>query len=157
MTTLIIRWIIREDLAQILEIENHSFSTPWDEDDFYQVMRMQNTIGKVFEYDGRILGYVVYSLRVTGILLLNIAVHEDFRRQGIGSAIMDHLKTTLHGPRRSIRLEVTERNLDAQLFWRANGFRAVNVVRGPMSYIDTEEDVYVMRYRKEAKHGQATV
>ena len=47
--------------------------------------------------------------------------------------------------RSRILLEVRETNLAAQLFFRANGFKAVSVLRE--FYDDTPEDAYVMQYR----------
>jgi len=51
-------------------------------------------------------------------------------------------------------LEVRETNLDAQLFFRRMGFRAVSVLRD--FYDDTVEDAYVMQYRHEASETIAT-
>ena len=47
--------------------------------------------------------------------------------------------------RQEILLEVRESNLEAQLFFKAQDFRAVRVLR--THYDDTTEDAYVMRYR----------
>jgi ribosomal-protein-alanine N-acetyltransferase len=46
-------------------------------------------------------------------------------------------------------LEVRETNLDAQLFWKAQGFRAVSVVKE--FYIESPgEDAYLFQYRYQA-------
>ena len=47
--------------------------------------------------------------------------------------------------RNRILLEVRETNLDAQLFFRDTGFRAISVLRD--FYEDTTEDAYLMQYR----------
>jgi ribosomal-protein-alanine N-acetyltransferase len=47
--------------------------------------------------------------------------------------------------RTRIVLEVRETNLDAQIFFRSQGFRAVNVLRD--FYEDTTEDAYLMQLR----------
>jgi ribosomal-protein-alanine N-acetyltransferase len=52
--------------------------------------------------------------------------------------------------RSEILLEVRERNLDAQLFFRNQSFRAISVLRG--HYDDTEEDAYLLRFRLDATH-----
>jgi ribosomal-protein-alanine N-acetyltransferase len=44
-------------------------------------------------------------------------------------------------------LEVRERNLDAQLFFKTQGFRAVSVLRH--HYDDTEEDAYILQFRMQ--------
>jgi ribosomal-protein-alanine N-acetyltransferase len=43
-------------------------------------------------------------------------------------------------------VEVRERNLAAQLFFRDNGFRAVAVLRAFYKEAYTTEDAYVMQY-----------
>jgi ribosomal-protein-alanine N-acetyltransferase len=47
--------------------------------------------------------------------------------------------------RSRISLAVRERNLDAQLFFRALDFRAVRVLRN--YYEDTAEDAFLMEFR----------
>ena len=64
----------------------------------------------------------------------------------VGRQMMAKLMGKLSQQRRSrLLLEVRETNLDAQLFFRSLGFRAVSVLRG--FYEDTPEDAYVMQYR----------
>ena len=60
-----------------------------------------------------------------GCTSLNFAVHEDFRRRGVGGQMIGKLIGKLSHQRRSrIMLEVRETNLPAQLFFRTLGFRA---------------------------------
>ena len=51
--------------------------------------------------------------------------------------------------RTRITLEVRETNLDAQLFFRNQGFRATSVLRN--FYDDTPEDAYFMQYLYQAE------
>jgi ribosomal-protein-alanine N-acetyltransferase len=77
--------------------------------------------------------------------VLNFAVHRDFRRHGIGGAMLQKLVSKLSQQRRSrVLLEVRETNLAAQLFFRNCGFRAISVLRE--FYEDTPEDAYLMQY-----------
>ena len=46
-----IRWMIRRDMSDVLEIENNSFEFPWFEEDFIRCLRQRNCIGMVAEYD----------------------------------------------------------------------------------------------------------
>jgi ribosomal-protein-alanine N-acetyltransferase len=54
--------------------------------------------------------------------------------------------------RTRITLEVRETNLPAQLFFRAQGFKGVKVLRG--FYEDSGEDAYVMQYRLAEDTGE---
>lgn len=140
-----IRWLIRSDWNDVLDIERTCFEQPWTEEDFLVCLRQKNCIGMVAERDLRIVGFMVYELHKTYLVLLNFAVSPELHRQDIGTAMFNRLVDKLSQQNRScIELLVRETNLDAQLFFRKQGFRAVSVLRG--HYDDTGEDAYLMRY-----------
>lgn len=141
-----LRWMIRRDMPQVLQIEEQSFEFPWQEEDFVRCLRQRNCIGMVAEHHERVAGFMVYELERCRLHLLNFAVHPQMRRQGVGTQMVQSLITKLSPDRRSrILLEIRETNLPAQLFFRSLGFRAVSVLRG--FYEDTPEDAYVMQYK----------
>jgi len=146
-----IRWMIRRDMMEVLDIEADCFEFPWSDDDFVRCLRQRNCIGIVAEcgtgedaYD--IAGYMIYELHKSRLHILNFAVARKWRRCGIGSALAQKLIGKLSAERRTrVCLEVRETNLPAQLFWRSQGFRAVSVFRE--YFEDTTEDAYLMQYR----------
>ena len=141
-----IRWMIRRDMMEVLEIENQSFEFPWSEDDFIRCLRQRNCIGMVAEHDERVAGFMIYELHRNRLHILNFAVASEFRRKGVGQQMVEMLIGKLSSQRRNrIMLEVRETNLAAQLFFRDLGFRAVSVLRD--FYVDTTEDAYLMQYR----------
>lgn len=143
-----IRWLIRRDMPQVLEIEKQSFELPWSGQDFVRCLRQRNCIGMVAEDNERVVGFMVYTLYKTRLHLLNFAVHPSFRRRGIGRQMLDKLVSKLSYERNRIMLEVRETNLDAQLFFKKSHFRAISVLRD--FYEDTAEDAYLMQYRLSA-------
>jgi len=144
-----IRWMIRRDMAEVLDIEREGFEFSWSEDDFIRCLRQRNCIGMVAEHDERVVGFMIYELHRTRLHLLNFAVAEDIRRQRVGTQMLSKLLAKLSAQRRTrIALEVRETNLSAQLFFRSLGFRAVSVLRD--FYEDTTEDAYLMQYRYRA-------
>lgn len=141
-----IRWMIRRDMPEVLNIEQGSFEFPWSEDDFIRCLRQRNCIGMVAEHENRIVGFMIYELHKNQLHILNFAVRPDFRRRSIGKQMADKLVGKLSQQRRSrIVLEVRETNLAAQIFFKKLGFRAMSVLRD--YYDDTTEDAYVMHYR----------
>lgn len=141
-----IRWLIRRDMNEVLQIERDSFENAWSEEDFLCCLRQRNCIGMVAEHEGQVVGFVIYELHKARLRVLNIAVAVSFRRQGVGTQLIQRLVEKLSQQRRQeILLEVRESNLPAQLFYKSLGFLAVCVLR--RYYDDTEEDAYVMRYR----------
>ncbi|HTN76438.1 MAG TPA: ribosomal protein S18-alanine N-acetyltransferase [Pirellulaceae bacterium] len=141
--------MIRRDMPEVLGIEGHAFEFPWSEDDFIRCLRQRNCIGMVAERDERIVGFMIYELHKNRLHVLNFAVHPEFRRSGVGGQMAAKLMGKLSPQRRSrIMLEVRETNLDAQLFFRDLGFRAISVLRD--FYDDTTEDAYLMEFHHDA-------
>ena len=115
-----IRWMIRRDMAGVLEIEKLGFEFSWSEEDFVRCLRQRNCIGMVCEYEERVVGFMIYELHKNRIHVLNFAVHPDFSRRAVGRQMMDRLIGKLSSQRRNrIMLEVRETNLSAQLFFRS--------------------------------------
>ena len=141
-----IRWMIRRDMSEVLDIERESFEFPWSEEDFIRCLRQRNCIGMVAEHDDRVVGYMIYELHKARLHILNFSVARSMQRLNIGAQMVEKLISKLSSQRRSrITLEVRETNLAAQLFFRENGFRAVSVLRD--YYEDSPEDAYLMQYR----------
>lgn len=141
-----IRWMIRRDMPSVLGIENACFEFAWNEDDFIRCLRQRNCIGMVAEEDDKVVGFMIYELHKNRLHILNFAVHPDHRRSGVGNAMINKLLGKLsHERRNRIMLEVRETNLEAQLFFKSIGFRAISVLRD--FYDDTVEDAYLMQYR----------
>jgi len=66
---------------------------------------------------------MIYELMRNRIHVLNLAVHPDYQRRGVGSQMVAKLIGKLSAQRRSrVVLEVRETNVPAQLFFRENGF-----------------------------------
>lgn len=149
-----IRWLIRQDMEEVIRIERQSFEYPWSKEDFIRYLRQKNCIGMVAEHADRVVGFMIYELHGTTIRVLNFAVAADYRRRGVGRQMIVKLKAKLTKQRRTrIALEVRETNLPAQLFFCANGFLAVCVLHH--HYPDTQEDAYFMRYSLEDRDAAA--
>jgi len=155
-----IRWMIRRDMPEVMQIEAELFEVPWQEADFIRHLRQRNCIGMVAAVDVPrreriagppdecVVGFMVYALEKTRILLLNFAVTEAYRRRGVGSQMIAKLAAKLSPRRRrAIVCEVRESNVLAQIFFRSQGFRARKILRGFYRDEDTDEDAYRFVYR----------
>ncbi len=151
-----IRWMIRRDMAEVLDIERTSFEFPWYEDDFIRCLRQRNCIGMVAEHGERVVGFMIYELHKTRLHVLNFSVDEDFRHRGVGAQMAGKLVSKLSSQRRTqISLEVRETNLPAQLFFKQIGFRATSVLRD--YYEDSPEDAYLMQFQYQPDELEATI
>jgi [ribosomal protein S18]-alanine N-acetyltransferase len=132
-----IRWMIRRDMPEVMEIEELGFEFPWSEKDFMRCLRQRNCIGMVAEHGDRVVGFMIYELHKKRLEILKCAVHPNWRAEGIGRQMMEKLINKLsHQRRDKLTASVPERNLDAQLFFRAMGMRAIAIV----------DDNYVMQF-----------
>jgi ribosomal-protein-alanine N-acetyltransferase len=141
-----IRWMIRRDMSEVLDIERESFEFPWYEEDFIRCLRQRNCIGMVAEHGEQVVGFMIYELHKTRLHILNFAVAGSALHQGVGRQMAEKLVGKLSSQRRSrITLEVRETNLAAQMFFKDVGFRATSVLRA--YYEDSPEDAYLMQFR----------
>lgn len=135
-----IRWMILRDMPQIYEIENQSFPEPWPQEEFMKVLKTKSCIGFVAEKDDNILGFMIYQCCDNSYELVNLAVGEQHRRQGIAKELVNHLLDKMvKFNKRQLQAAVSERNLNAQLFFKHLGFRA-SVVR---NYYNKDHDAYM--------------
>ncbi len=131
-----IRWLIRRDLPEVLDIERRAHKLAWTEEDFLCCLRQRNSLGMVAETPSfnrnchRIFGFMFYELHRGRLNILRLAVHPEDRRCGIGAAMVTRLKEKLSQQRRrQITFMVREDNLDGQLFLKSQGFHCNATVR----------------------------
>jgi ribosomal-protein-alanine N-acetyltransferase len=135
-----------EDLPVVRSIENASFPNPWSENTFRG--EIQNTLISeplvaVHRPDGRVIGYVVYWRVRDDVQINNIAVHPDFRGQGIGETIMKHVLGRVRREGASfVSLEVRASNVAALTLYRKLGFDLLGVRKG--YYLNPSEDALVL-------------
>lgn len=143
------RWIVRRDIARVMEIEKACYDEPWAEEQFEKVLNESGCIGVVAEVVGVPVGFIFYTLRKKSVELRNIAVLPQFRRLAIGSSMIRNLLAKLDiGPRRRVFVHVRETNDPAIYFFRSLGFLATGVSRG--FFRDHDEDAYEFEYRLPA-------
>ncbi len=150
-----IRWFMRRDLVQVAAIDQMGKGPAWGIKDYVDAMESNNTIGMVADFrdphdksgrHDRAIGVMVYYLGKNRFNVIRFVVHEQFRRLGVGTQMIDKLKSKLsNGRRERIEMGVRESNLDLQLFLRTQGFRAVRVDRD--GFGNPLEDCYQMRYQ----------
>jgi len=141
-----VRWMVRRDFAQVLEIEQTCFEFPWTEEEFLQCLHQPNCLGMVAEHEGRIVGFVIYETPKNRILITNIATDPEFQRHGIARQMIKRLVAKMiYQKRHRIAIEIRETNLPALVCFRAMGFRAAFVRKN--FFEDQSEDAYVLQYR----------
>ena len=135
-----IRWMIRADYPAVLEVEHGSFEYPWSLADLVRHLQRRNCVGLVAEHEEQVVGFVIYDLHKDRIHVQNFAVAPAYRRRGIGRRMIDRLVGKLSRQHRKlIVMETRERNLCAQLFFRAQRFRWTDTI---LDHYDNGETAY---------------
>ena len=146
-----IRWMIRRDMTEVLEIENKSSEHPWTETNFIHQLRQRNCIGMIAESeDEKVVGYMIYELHKDKLIVLNFAVHPDHQRKGVGRQMIEKLTSKLSYQRRNgIQLAVRETNVVACNFLTKMDFQYTQTLVD--AYDDVDEDAYIFEYRHGAE------
>lgn len=141
-----IRWMIRQDINEVLHIDNQAnASYPWIEDDFLKFLRERNAIGMVVEEKDKVVGFMLYQLHKGKLELMRIGVDINQKGRGIGRVMIDKLKAKLCSHRRNrVIAFVRETCLPFQLFMKHLGFEGVRVER--KYFEDSGEDAFLMKY-----------
>lgn len=124
-----VRWLIRQDMAEVCRIERAGFADPWTEAEILEALRFRDCIGMVAENAGKVVGFVIYENHKSDLSVIDLAVAKEYRRCGVGKAITDKLRGKTTEKRWRIRADVCETNKQGLAFFKSQGYRAVAVRR----------------------------
>jgi [ribosomal protein S18]-alanine N-acetyltransferase len=154
VTAFNIRWYEHgRDLESFAAIDVKSHEEYWSLEDFKKRLRQKAISCLVAEEAGQTIGFLLYELFLHRFSILRIGVLPSCRRKKVGTRLISALVEKLTEKRTLISVEVRETNLPTQLFLKAQGFLAVEVLR--QYYQDTEEDGFVFHYRTAREVGDA--
>jgi [ribosomal protein S18]-alanine N-acetyltransferase len=135
--------MVPADLDEVMAIERTSFRYPWSSRFFLEELQVACARSVLAEIEGRIVGYVLFWLLPTEVDIHNIAVHIDFRRQGIGQALLQRvIEQTRNRESSLVTLEVRVSNTSAQRLYESMGFVAKGLRK--RYYSDDGEDALIM-------------
>lgn len=139
----VMRFMKKDDIPQIVTIESCSFPSPWSQQAFLNELQNKFAVYFVAIHDGRLVGYAGMWLFAGEAHVTTIAVHPDFRRRGLGKMLMQTLIGYARGQGAdTMVLEVRPSNIPAINLYNSLGFR--NIGWRKNYYIETREDALVM-------------
>ncbi len=132
-----------DHLSQAAELERLCFSEPWSEKAL-SILTEANGMGMAALTDGgKLIGYCGMMTVLDEGQITNVAVHPDFRRMGVGNALLDGLlQQASERGIRQISLEVRKSNLPAIELYLRHGFSTAGVRK--RFYSHPAEDGLVM-------------
>ena len=133
------------DLDDIYDLDVQTFAMPWSKEALsYDILENDNAFVIVAEYEGEFAGYADIWTVLDEADLNSIAVRVDFRRKGIGDAIMLAMTEMLSANGvETINLEVRVSNIPAIKLYKKYGFNECGV--RPGYYLDNGEDALIMK------------
>ena len=134
-----------EQIDDVLVIEEAAFSNPWTREMYLSELENRGVSFCFLAKDdtGRAAGFCSVWLVVDELHINNLAVLPEFRRTGIGSALLTHVLR--HGAglgARRATLEVRQSNESARLLYERFGFSVAAVRRS--YYTKPVEDALVL-------------
>ena len=141
---MIIREMRMSDVAAIAELEKLCFSDPWSENSIASELNNPLSYWLVAEVDGDIAGYVGSQSVLDAADMMNLAVSPEYRKRGIGQALVTALVRYLQKNQViALLLEVRVSNAPAIALYEKMGF--VQVGLRPNYYHHPREDALILR------------
>ncbi len=144
-----IRDATRRDLPQILTIERLGFAHPWSLESFIRELSLpfsRTIVASIKTASGEALaGYLCRWLVADECHVLNVAVHPELRRIGVGERLMsDAITEAKAKDAHLVTLEVRRSNLPARGLYRKLNFEERRLRH---NYYGPGEDAIVMELR----------
>lgn len=130
-------------IEEIAEIEKLSFSKPWSFEALAEELSNPLAVFLVAVIDGKTVGYAGMHHIIDEGYITNIAVHPDYRRRGIATALINELDNYARKKGLALlTLEVRCSNTVAIDIYRRAGFDEAGIRKG--FYDEPKEDALIM-------------
>ena len=132
-------------VAQIAQLEKLCFSDPWSENSVASELKNALSLWLVALDGDRVAGYVGSQTVMGETDMMNVAVHPDYRRQGIAEALITDLIRALKAEMdsHSLTLEVRASNVPAIALYEKLGFAQAGLRKN--YYRNPKEDALILR------------
>ena len=131
-------------VPQVAALEKICFADPWSEMSIASELQSLWSYWLVAAEDDRVIGYVGSQSSIDEADVMNVAVHPDFRRQGIAEKLIDRLVEALKERGiHALLLEVRVSNAPAIALYEKLGFSQVG--RRKNYYHNPKEDALILR------------
>ena len=116
------------EIPSVLSIEEQNSDYPWSQHQFTTSIENSKNLCYCLSQNDKTIGYLIAMLTVDTADILNIGIDPNFKRQGYGTALLNHLIEELRKRHiGEILLEVRVRNKSAIQFYKKQGFKKISV------------------------------
>ena len=132
---IIVRRLRPDDLERVIALDERAFGRPRSEYIKHKLelnlLESSVEVSLAAEVDGSLVGFLLarvyygeFGIAEPVAVMDTLGVHPDFRRRGVGRALLDQLSTNLRGLEIfRLRTEVGWDDQDLQRFFHGEGFR----------------------------------
>ena len=132
-----------DEFELITHLDGDSFYRKITKDEFDSSFYTRRIGIKIIEYNKKPIGYFVVKFLKDTYVIIRMTIDLTWRRMSVGTRILDLLKKKLNlNYRHTINAYVDERNLEAQLFLKSNGFVWIKTTQND----DSVYGIYCMSY-----------
>ena len=134
----------KNHVSQVAELEKLCFSDPWSENSVASELKNPLSYWLVILDENTVAGYVGSQTVLGETDMMNIAVHPDYRRQGLAERLVTELVEGLKGmDSHCLTLEVRASNVPAISLYEKLGFAQIG--RRKNYYRNPREDALILR------------
>ena len=138
-----LRRLFKSDLLAILAIEQQVHVVPWSKETF-EACFDSGYDGWVFENNGKVIGFIIVSLRADECHILNICVSREHQHQGWGRQLMEEALVSARRKGVAIAyLEVRRSNETAIALYQKMEFQAVGERKNYYPTTNGQEDALI--------------
>lgn len=149
MSEVVFRLMNKDDVDEVLVVENNSFTTPWSKQAFLDEMENQLAYYMVALIENKIVAYVGTWVIFDEAHITNVAVLPEFRKQTIGKQLMQQIICFVKEKGvKSMTLEVRASNVSALGLYHKLNFVEAGIRKN--YYQSPLEDAMIM-WLKEIK------
>lgn len=120
-----IRRMVRPDTAKVADIDKATSDTPWMAEDYQEIYRDRYVDAFVAEDETGVIGFALTFQDLFADEIVKIAVQPDKTRRGIGSSLVEKLRSMQDENWKSLEVLVPADRVECQVFFANCGFRCV--------------------------------
>jgi ribosomal-protein-alanine N-acetyltransferase len=134
----------KQDVTTIMALEHVLYPYPWTPGNFTDSLNAGYSCW-ICEFGSIVVGYAVLMLAVDEAHVLNIAIDQEWQRQGLGRRLMQHLiKVAREYRAQMMFLEVRPSNVSARRLYDDIGFNEIATRRAYYPAHDGREDALLL-------------
>lgn len=141
---LALRPMLASDISTVIGIELRAYPHPWTEGIFHDCLRVGYSCW-VYEYRDSIIGYLILSLVIDEMHILNICIDPDYQNQGLGKLLLREAEAiSQEKSAKEVFLEVRPSNKAALLLYQDFGYNQIGLRKDYYPANNGREDAILM-------------